>query len=199
MAHPGDPPLDSQEEQEESVLEFEPRTVRLLRARRFAQACGVIITQLGPELHGYFRGVLGSDSEGDDLYQDLLLALWRGLPHYQMTCSVRTWVYAIAHHLIFRRRRRYSRKHVCRLDTKEGLAIAVQPSDTTREEAGQRERLRELQESLSLTERELLILRTERGLSFSEMSVILQTAEPTVRKRFQRLVKRLQGLVTEPE
>lgn len=184
---------------QDDSLAFENRTRRLLAAQRFAQALRAIITQLGPDLRGYFRRVLASDSEGEDSYQDLLLALWRGLPNYKMSCSVRTWVYAIAHHLIFRRRRRYSRKNVFRLDTKKGQALAAPQFDSHVEYAGRRERLSELQSMLSLTERELLVLRSERGLSFAEIAVILQVSEPAVRKRFQRLVERLQELTQQAD
>src|SRR5690348_1376562 len=54
-----------------------------------------------------------------DLLQEIHLALWRSLPSFGGRCSLRTWVYRVAHNVaathVLRRRRRFD-KHLVDLD-----------------------------------------------------------------------------------
>src|SRR3954464_10835426 len=51
-----------------------------------------------------------------DLLQEIHLALWRSLPSFGGRCSMRTWVYRVAHNVgashVLRRRRRFDRQLV---------------------------------------------------------------------------------------
>lgn len=170
---------------------FEQEFSDLLRTERHADACRLLLEQYGPEVHGYFRGVLANEADGDDLYQDLAAALWKGLSRFRQSSSVRTWIYAIAHHLISHRLRRYSRKHVVRLDTGHELAIENRSTGSAREHAAREHAVAQMMDTLKPEEREIVILRIERNLAFPEIGTILGCSELTARQRFQRVKARL--------
>src|SRR3954465_8735420 len=64
-----------------------------------------------------------------DLLQEIHLALWRSLPSFGGRCSLRTWVYRVAHNVaashVLRRRRRVDRNLVG-LDEVEILAEGLE-------------------------------------------------------------------------
>src|SRR6185436_18427527 len=54
-----------------------------------------------------------------DLRQDIHVALWRSLPAFGGRCSLRTWVYRVAHNVAAThvlRQRRHGRKNLVTLD-----------------------------------------------------------------------------------
>jgi RNA polymerase sigma-70 factor (ECF subfamily) len=68
-----------------------------------------------------------------DLLQEIHLALWRSLPAFAGRCSLRTWVYRVAHNVavthVVRRRRRFD-KHLVTLDEVEIPAEAGDGHDS---------------------------------------------------------------------
>lgn len=176
----------------------ETEILDLLKKQHYDDAFKRVVKVYGAELHGYCCGVLASDEDGADLYQDLLAAAWTGLPRFKAASSVRTWAYGIAHHQAQRRRRRYSRKHAVRLntDTAERLTNhGSAPLDSKVAQGARMAQLQKLRQKLSLVEREILILRVERGLPFKEVAQILGIQEAAARVRFQRTRERLRRLV----
>lgn len=177
---------------------IDARIARLLLEGRRDHALQEILNVYGPELRGYLRGTLASDADGDDLFQEVCAALWEGLPRFQRQSSVRTWAYAIAHHRTLKKLRRFSRRKIVRLDTARQDGIQNPSLTSLIEHERQRQALALAREQLSPSEREILILRSERGLEFQEVAAIMDLSEETCRKRFQRAKDRLKGLL-QPE
>lgn len=68
-----------------------------------------------------------------DLLQDLHVALWRSLGGYDGRCSLRTWVYRVAHNtaLTYVTRRRRSRHGVlCTLDELDAQNLPIDPDNS---------------------------------------------------------------------
>ena len=187
------------ESQKEPVKDLDRQCHELLSQNRGRDACTLIARVLGSEVRGYCRGMMASESTGDDLYQDVLEAVLVGLPSFQFASSIRTWVYAIAHHLVLRRLRRYSRRKVVRLET--GQADGLPGTDLRSQESREhrRELVMELRDRLAPEDREVIILRAERELSFRDIAVVLQTSEATARQRFHRARKQIEALLAEAE
>jgi RNA polymerase sigma-70 factor (ECF subfamily) len=55
-----------------------------------------IVEEHRTELHAHCYRMLGSLHDAEDVLQETLLRLWRGLPGFDGRSSVRTWVYRIA-------------------------------------------------------------------------------------------------------
>jgi DNA-directed RNA polymerase specialized sigma24 family protein len=52
----------------------------------------------GPALERLARGYESDQSRRQDLLRDIHVALWRSLVIFDGRCSLRTWVYRVAHH-----------------------------------------------------------------------------------------------------
>lgn len=68
--------------------------------------------QFGPALERLARAYEADAEKRRDLCQDIHFQLWRSLQNYSTRCSLRTWVYRVAHHVavshIIRERRTFS-------------------------------------------------------------------------------------------
>lgn len=174
---------------------FEKKIEALVSQQRCDEACQAILARYGAELLAFLTRSMLDPSLAEDLYQDLAVALLEGLPSFGRRSSVRTWTYAIAHHLIKQWRRRYSRRHVERLDTDRAREHqnpnSISPTaDLVRDEVGK------LLAQLGVTDREVLVLRTEQDLNYAEIGEVLGISEESAKKRFQRARARLQQLVS---
>lgn len=108
-----------------------------------------------------------------DLIQEIHIALWRSLSSFAGDCSLRTWVYRVAHNAAathVRRRRRRVDKHLVALDDieipAEGPEIA-----TAVDEALMLARIEELVRRLKPNDREIIVLHLE-GLGVEEIAEI---------------------------
>lgn len=73
---------------------------------------GVALDQFGPALERLARAYEADPEKRRDLSQDIHFQLWRSFQNYNSRCSLRTWVYRVAHHVaishIIRERRTLS-------------------------------------------------------------------------------------------
>jgi RNA polymerase sigma-70 factor (ECF subfamily) len=56
----------------------------------------------GPSLHRLARAYEADSDARRDLLQDIHLQLWRSFVHFDRRCSLRTWVYRVAHNVAMR-------------------------------------------------------------------------------------------------
>lgn len=143
----------------------------------------------------YTRG----GNEGDDLFQEIALALWTALPRFRGEASERTWVYRIAHNraLSFqgeRRRRAWKEMPADHLPDpspegdSEAAAIGRQ----------RRELLLETVRELPWPDRQMITLYLE-GLSAAEMEAITGLSQGNVATRLTRIRQRLARQLRERE
>jgi RNA polymerase sigma-70 factor (ECF subfamily) len=57
------------------------------------------VTQFGSSLERLARAYEADPEKRRDLSQDIHLQLWRSFQRYDGRCSLRTWIYRIAHHV----------------------------------------------------------------------------------------------------
>jgi RNA polymerase sigma-70 factor, ECF subfamily len=73
---------------------------------------GEALDQFGPALERLARAYEANPEKRRDLSQDIHFQLWRSFQNYNSRCSLRTWVYRVAHHVgvshIIRERRTFS-------------------------------------------------------------------------------------------
>jgi len=55
------------------------------------------IEQFGPAMELFARAYEAAPEKRRDLVQDIHLAIWRSFHKFQMRCSLRTWIYRVAH------------------------------------------------------------------------------------------------------
>src|SRR5262245_18950718 len=98
-----------------------------------------------------------------DLLQEIHLALWRSLGSFESRCSLRTWVYRVAHntavsHIV--RQRRSKRQQLVSLEEIESIASQSDYGHTAMQRLAL-ERLMELIHRLKPFDRQLMLLYLE--------------------------------------
>jgi RNA polymerase sigma-70 factor (ECF subfamily) len=130
------------------------------------------------------------DHKRQDLLQNIHLNLWRSLERFNGQCSLRTWVYRIAHnvaatHVLDERRRRSA--PLLGLDELQISDVGVAPDADRRVLLS---RLMELVQRLRPLERELVVLYLE-GLNAAEIGEVMGMSAGNVATRISRVKKLL--------
>jgi RNA polymerase sigma-70 factor (ECF subfamily) len=109
---------------------------------------------------------------------------------------VRAWLYRSARNRGIDWLRRHSRDNVPLPSGAEQLLIAPGQSSVARRREQQALVARVLNE-MTEAERDVYILRAERGLSFKEIGEVIGVADTTAKERYQRAKDRLKRLVAK--
>lgn len=124
--------------------------------------------------------------EADDIFQEVLINLWRGLSSYRAESSERTWVYRVSLNtcLTFRRKKRV---------TTVSLDIAPDVFEPDSEIGRQTEILHERISKLEPLDRALVLLWLE-SMSYDEISAILGLSPKSVGVRLLRIKEKLKKM-----
>ena len=150
----------------------------------------------GPALQRLARAYEADPDKQRDLLQEIHLALWRSFDKFEDRCSLRTWVYRVAHNTaashVMRERRTNSRN----LATLEDLESAEDATDHAGQ-AEQRlalERLLELIQQLRPLDRQVMLLYLEEmdaasigeitGLSTGNVRILIHRIKNVLARRF---------------
>ena len=108
-----------------------------------------------------------------DLLQEIHIALWRSLSAFGGRCSVRTWVYRVAHNVAATHVMRNRRRQAHRLTTLDEIDVADDTPDVDAElDAGRAMRkISALIQALKPLDRQVIILHLE-GLSADDIAEI---------------------------
>jgi len=123
-----------------------------------------------------------------DLLQGIHLALWRSFEKFEARCSVRTWVYRVAHNIatsyVIRQRRAKSEL----LLSLEEIDSVPRPGDSVRDahERMDIERLLRLIHQLRPLDREIMLLYLE-DLDAAAIGEIMEMSAVNVRSKIHRI------------
>jgi RNA polymerase sigma-70 factor (ECF subfamily) len=123
-----------------------------------------------------------------DLLQDIHVALWRSLPAFGGRCSLRTWVYRVAHNVaathVLRQRRQAAKKLVSLDDI--DIASEAKAIDTEVDEARVLARLHALIQRLKPLDRQVFVLYLE-GLPVEEIAEIAGLSQSNSHTKLHRI------------
>ena len=134
-------------------------------------------------------------SDTDDLYQEILLQLWKSIDSFAGDSSRETWVYRVALNTALTHRRQTSRRQKNLPVTTVDPAIIQQRHEQSREE----QILDEFLHGLSPVDRALMLLFLD-DLTHSEMAMVMGMNENQVSVRLHRIPQKFnqQYLESEP-
>jgi RNA polymerase sigma-70 factor (ECF subfamily) len=175
-----------------------------------AAASTAALRGYGPEIFGFLVAVHRSDVDASDVFSGFAEALWRGLPGFTWSSTLRTWAYGIARNVsrtyrrdAARRDRRAARTGESALDD---VADAVRTQTIAYLRTETKTRLQALRDALPEEDRMLLVLRVDRGLAWNDLARVLSEEDgplddagvareaARLRKRFQLVKDRLREM-----
>src|SRR6185369_3181971 len=109
-----------------------------------------------------------------DLLQEIYIALWRSLSAFQNRCSLRSWIYRVAHNVAATHVLRAKRRRTSQLVNLDDVEIADEGPEVGADidEARALARITELIQRLKPLDREVITLHLE-GLSHDDIAEIM--------------------------
>jgi RNA polymerase sigma-70 factor, ECF subfamily len=170
-----------------------------------------ILRVYGPEIFGFLLGVHRREEDANDVFSIWSEQVWRTLPSFAWRCSLRTWVYILARSASSRFRRDEARKAPRGVPLSDCSKLREMEAKVRTEtlsylRSERKEAVAQLRAALSKEDQELLLLRVDRGLAFSELARIFLGGEEAgsaeavareaarLRKRFQLVKQELLAL-----
>ncbi|MFC4765835.1 RNA polymerase sigma factor [Effusibacillus consociatus] len=146
------------------------------------------------DIYSYVAYSVGSQSEAEDLTQEVFLKAYRALGSFRGDAEVRTWLYAIARNTL---RSYFTRKKPAAAGEEE-LASLASPDSSPEQVVTDRERLGLLQKALlqlNETQRTVVILRNIHGYSTREAAQILNCTETNIKVQLFRALRKLRKIL----
>jgi RNA polymerase sigma-70 factor (ECF subfamily) len=165
------------------------------------RAFGVLVERYQRRVTGVAFAVVHNQEDALELAQETFIRAYENIAGFESRSSFSTWLYRIAANLAIDFRRREGRHTVLRGDDAENELSRI-PSNRgdSFNEASRRElsaRIREALKELTPEHRAVILLREVEGLSYDEISEVLQCPRGTVMSRLHYARNRLRGILKD--
>lgn len=193
--------------------DWQERVHAMLAAGNIDGATEALLRGVGPEVHGFLVATVHDSDQAGDVFSMFCEDIWRGLAGFRGAASLRTWSYRVARHAAARLRRDPYLRRVAR-DRQSAIGRVeweIRSASAVWRRTVVKDRVRKLRESLETEEREILVMRIDRGMDWADIArVLLDEADDdsedegvvkkkaaAVRKRFERIKEKLKSLASE--
>ncbi len=162
----------------------------------FLGALEALVRGYQHEIVGFCMNMLGNRELGIEVAQEVFLAAYTAFPRFRQEASLRTWLFAIARNLCRKTLRDQERQHRKIQEHQEAISQEVHASppqnpDDALQEEEKRRKLASALHQLGETNRALLLLRYDKGLSIAEIANIFGISIPTVCRRISHALQQL--------
>jgi RNA polymerase sigma-70 factor (ECF subfamily) len=171
--------------------------LRQLREGR-REAWEAAVSQHYKSIYRFLAYLTRDTGLAEDLTQETFASAWSGMDGYKARASFKTWLHRIAYHKFIDGRRRLRREAALLTGLEEASHDAPETSDPLARLAAD-ERLRLLYDAvqrLKSSEHLVIVLHYIQGLSFREMSEVLEAPVGTVKWQTSRALKSLKQYLT---
>ena len=155
-----------------------------------------VIEHLEPGIRSYLSCRL-ADEDAVDALSQFRENVWHDLGRFRWECSLRAWAYRLAHHAVTRILRQPHRRREEQLPSSAASVLAASIGAKGPMSSERHQGLALLRAELTDEEQELLTLRIDRELEWEEIAAILDATSAALRKRFERLIPRLEQMARE--
>lgn len=153
--------------------------------------------RFGTALYRFVRNLLGADDLSDDVYQSVLIEVYRDLPTFGGRSSLRTWLFSIARHRCLdalKANRRRAARFESTADAPEVADLGPRADDRMSDEqvlAALERCLDELPPELRM----VLLLRFQEGFGYDDIARITRLRNETLRARVSRAMPALRTCI----
>jgi RNA polymerase sigma-70 factor, ECF subfamily len=170
------------------------------------QAYDALVTRHRGKIFAMIRNMIHQEADAWDLSQEVFIKAWRALPKFEAKAKFSTWIYRIAHNVVydFVRKRKiesagelneeiFSRE---RIDSGSFTTPSGGESpDVTLSQAELRQKIQIALDKLSAEHREVVLLKDVQGLSYKEIADVMSSSLGTVMSRLFYARQKLQTLL----
>jgi len=152
-----------------------------------------VTAEFGPALARLTAATERDPTAQRDLLQEIHVALWRSFAVYKGQCSLRTWVYRVAHNAAathVRKSIRHRRNRLMDLEELERLGPTVE-ADSAADDSVTLERLYQLIRQLKPIDRDVMLLYLD-GVDCAGIADVLGISAANVAQKIHRSRKLLQ-------
>ncbi|MDX1680034.1 MAG: sigma-70 family RNA polymerase sigma factor [Akkermansiaceae bacterium] len=172
------------------------------------QAFDELVTRHRSRIFAMIRNMTHNEAEAWDLSQEVFIKAWKALPRFQARARFSTWLYRIAHNLVYDWARKRKLESAGELnDEIFGEERIDAASTTTPHHAAQpddalasnelRVRIEAAIAKLSDDHRQVVVLKDIQGLAYKEIAEIMDCSMGTVMSRLHHARKNLQSLLKD--
>ena len=153
-----------------------------------------IVTDNGERIRRICSYYIPNHEDRKDMYQDILVNIWKSLDSFRGDASINTWIYRIAVNtsLGFTGKAFKQMQMIVDVDT-ENLSLLF--DEGTKEKLEQEAQLNQLQielNQMSVIDKSLMSLMLE-GLSMREIADVIGITEPNVKVKIHRIKEQLKS------
>ncbi len=170
------------------------------------RAYDVLVTRHRGRVFAMIRNMIHQEAEAWDLSQEVFIKAWQALPRFEAKARFSTWLYRIAHNVVYDWTRRKRIESVGELNDEIFERDRIDPASATTPEAGEapdeamvRSELRVKIEAalakLTPEHREAVLLKDVQGLAYKEIAEVMGTSIGTVMSRLFYARQKLQTLL----
>lgn len=158
-------------------------------------AFGPLIKLYRQRMLSYLFKLCGNRELAEDLFQETLIKIWRGLKNYKDQNKFSSWIFSIAHNTVMDKLRMNKReKDIYEIGDMEFPALTNDPyRELVDSETG--EIISKAVDRLSLKQKEVFLLRIHGGMTFREISEITGESLNTVLSHMNYSVKKLRKML----
>lgn len=174
----------------------------------------IVYEAYGREIYSFLLAQFRRTSSADDVFSQFNEDFWRGLPSFAWRCSIRAWCYRIARNAAHRHRRapqNNPRRNIAVSTFPLSDALVQRARTSTRPHLRTeiKDEFQRLRDKLAPEDRDLLILRVDRNLAWSDVAHAMLSAdnpadeetlrkkEQALRQRYSEVKKKLKALAIE--
>lgn len=128
-----------------------------------------------------------SQEDAKDLFQEVLISIWRALPSFQSRSSISTWIYRVTINVCLRAKQKNDRRRKLFLSAE---ALKLENVSFPVESSGQYSELYSCIKKLNDTDRSVVLLYLE-DMSYKEIAAITGLSENHVAVKIMRIRKKL--------
>ena len=168
--------------------------VGLIQRGAYQEAAERCVRQHSGAIGRLCTAMLGDRAEAEEAVQETFLAAHRAIAQFRGEGRVFSWLVSIARHICVRRierRARQERRLLLVHDVGDDEGSPLELAERRRRARSVRRALADLKPS----ERDILLLRYQAGLSFREVAVACGLEESAARKRSSRALARLRKML----
>ena len=154
-----------------------------------------IVGELSGPLSAYLKRMTGNAADAEDLLQETLIRIARGLPQFEQRSSVKTWVYRIATTVAIDFFRRTNKDHFIEFNETDDCSDFDEDDRLVLDEMNAC--VRDVIDGLPPDYRAALVLYNLQGKSVEETARICEVSVSTAKMRIHRAKARLQKALGE--